>query len=149
MPDVLGNSSTTSSVSIGSVIEGSIETASDHDWFRIDLVAGQSITISLNGTGASPLSDPYLRMIDSTGTLLAENDDGGPGLNSLLSFTATTTGAYYIDASAWSTELGDYTLSVNPFTPPPVASITQFADQLTNGYWAVRATISTSPRARR
>jgi hypothetical protein len=135
MPDIAGDRSTTSTVSVGSVVTSSIEAASDHDWFRIDLVAGQAVTFSLNGSGTTPLGDPYLRLRDSIGTILAQNDDGGPGLNSLLSFTATTTGTYYIDVADYSTGIGTYSLQVSPFTPPPVATITQFAAQLTNGYW--------------
>ena len=135
MPDIPGNSTTTSSVSVGSTVTSSIETVSDHDWFRIELVAGQSITVTLNGTGATPLGDPYLRIRNAAGALIAENDDGGPGLNSLVSFTATTTGTYYIDVSEYSTGTGDYSLQVRPFTPPPVGSVAQLANQLTHGYW--------------
>ena len=135
MPDIPGNSTTTSSVSVGSTVTSSIETVSDHDWFRIELVAGQSITVTLNGTGATPLGDPYLRIRNAAGALIAENDDGGPGLNSLVSFTATTTGTYYIDVSEYSTGTGDYSLQVRLFTPPPVGSVAQLANQLTHGYW--------------
>lgn len=135
MPDIAGDSSTTSAVSVGSVVTGSIEIASDHDWFRIDLVAGQSISIVLNGFGTNPLGDPYLRIRDAAGNLLGQNDDGGPGLNSLLNFTASTSGTYYIDVSEFGSGVGDYQLQVNTFTPPPVASVDQFADQLAYGYW--------------
>ena len=71
---------------------------------RIDLVAGQTITILLSGSGATPLSDPYLRLRDASGNLLVENDDSGGSLNSTVNFTATTTGTYYIDAAAWAQE---------------------------------------------
>ncbi len=67
--------------------------------------------------------------------LISENDDGGPGLNSLVSFTATTTGTYYIDVSEFGSGTGDYSLQVSPFVPPPVGTVTQIAAQLTHGYW--------------
>jgi serralysin len=135
VPDIAGDSSTTSTIAVGSVVTGSIEVVSDHDWFRIDLIAGQSISIVLNGTGTMPLGDPYLRIRDAAGNLLAQNDDGGPGLNSLLNFTASATGTYYIDVSEYDSGVGDYQLQVNPFTPPPVGSVNQFASQLASGYW--------------
>jgi serralysin len=140
VPDIAGDNTTTSSISVGSSVSSSIETPNDHDWFRIELVAGQTITITLNGTGATPLSDPYLRLRDASGNVLAQNDDSGGSLNSTVNFTANATGTYYIDAAAWASPTGDtstgsYTLQVNPYTPPPVATVDQFANQLTNGYW--------------
>jgi Ca2+-binding RTX toxin-like protein len=140
VPDIAGNSSTTSGISVGSSVSSSIEVSSDHDWFRIELVAGQAITITLTGSGATPLSDPYLRLRDSMGNLLVENDDSGGSLNSSITFTATTTGTYYIDAAAYisatgETSTGDYTLQVRPYSPPPLATVSEFAYQLTNGYW--------------
>lgn len=140
MPDIAGNNTTMSSISVGSSVSSSIETPNDHDWFRIDLVAGQIITIRLSGTGASPLSDPYLRLRSASGDLLVENDDSGGSLNSAINYTVTATGTYYIDAAAWAspageTTTGTYTLEVRPYVPPPVATVDQFAYQLTNGYW--------------
>lgn len=140
MPDIAGNSSTTSTIAIGSSISSVIETSNDHDWFRIELVAGQTITITLRGSGTTPLADPYLRLRDASGNLLRENDDSGGSLNSTINFTATTSGTYYIDAGAWAdsagvTSTGTYTLQVNPYTPPPIATVTEIASQLTNGYW--------------
>jgi hypothetical protein len=135
VPDIAGDSTTTSTIAVGSTLTGSIEVVSDHDWFRINLVAGQSISIVLNGIGGTPLGDPYLRIRDSAGNLLGQNDDGGPGLNSLLNFTASSTGTFYIDVSEYDSGVGDYQLQVNTFTPPPVASVNQFATQLASGYW--------------
>ena len=73
----------------------------DHDWIRVNLVAGQAITVTLNGV---TLVDPYLRIHDSTGAIIHENDDinTGVNLNSSLSFAAPTTGVYYIDVGAYN-----------------------------------------------
>ena len=67
MPDIPGNSSTTSSVSVGGTVSGTLETIGDHDWFRITLTAGQSITVFVDGT---TLEDPYLYIRNSAGQLL-------------------------------------------------------------------------------
>lgn len=142
MPDIPGNSSTGATIAIGGAVTGSLETPGDHDWFRITLEAGQSITIMLSGVGTDPVDDTYLIIRDSAGNQLAFNDDGGDGLNSVLSFTATSAGTYYIDAAAWSDpsqgyygDIGTYRLSVENFVPPPVFNYDQIADQLVNGFW--------------
>ena len=58
MVDIPGNSSTTAGIVVGGTVTGSLEVVGDHDWFRITLEAGQTVTITLNGT---TLEDPYLR----------------------------------------------------------------------------------------
>jgi hypothetical protein len=153
LTDVPASTSTTASISVGGTIQGALEVAGDHDWYRISLTAGQQITISLSGTpGPGGVSDTYLSLRNSTGGLIAHDDDSGGTLNSRIVFTATTTGTYYIDAGAWdmtsladgsnqpnhapsNTITGNYTLSVQPYTPPPVWTYDQIADQLVNGYW--------------
>ena len=135
LADIPGDSSTQESVSVGDSVIGALEQTGDRDWFRIDLTEGQSVTISLQGI---TLADPYLRIRDSAGNILYENDDsGGENTNSLLSFTATYTGTFYIDVGAWNDAYaGDYQLSVSAYVPPPLGTYDQIADQLVSGYWS-------------
>src|SRR3954447_25503401 len=95
--DVPASTSTTSSITVGGTIQGSLEVLGDHDWYRINLTAGQQITISLTGTGVGGLPDPYVDIRNSAGTVLGWNDDNATSLNSTLVFTAKTAGIYYID----------------------------------------------------
>src|SRR5215212_9600754 len=135
MPDVPGNSSTTATISVGGTVNGTLETLGDHDWYRITLTAGQSITVFVDGT---TLEDPYLYIRNSAGALLYENDDINSGVNrdSRLSFTATTSGTYYIDVGAFDEGYtGDYQISVSVYTPPPLATYDEIANQLVEGYW--------------
>ena len=135
MPDILGNTSTESTITVGGTASDVLEVNGDHDWFRIELVAGQKITIFLDGI---TLEDAYLRIRDASGNLLAENDDISAGVirDSRLVFTATTTGTYYIDVGAWNDNYsGTYQLNVDVYTPPPVASIAVIAEHLVSGYW--------------
>jgi len=134
--DVPGNISTNSVIGIGQSTSGVLEVLGDHDWYRIQLTAGQSITVSLNGAGGNPVSDPYLNLRDASGNILRSNDDGGPELNSRLVFTATTTGTYYIDAGSWEDRTtGTYELAVSRYVEPPLWSLDQIAGQLVSGYW--------------
>ncbi len=135
MPDIAGNSSTTSTISVGGVLSDQLEVLGDRDWVRIELTAGQKITVSLDGL---TLEDAYLRLRDASGNLLTENDDISLGvvLDSKLVFTAPTSGIYYIEVGAFDDSgVGTYQLNVDPYTPPPVATYAAIATHLTNGYW--------------
>ena len=134
MVDIAGDSSTTSSIAVGGTVSGTLEVVGDHDWYRIQLTAGQQITVALNGTLPT---DTFLNIRDSAGNVLFSNDDINAGnTNSLISFAATTTGTYYIDAGGYNDqETGNYQISVTNFVQPSVGTVDQFAFQLTNGYW--------------
>jgi serralysin len=136
MVDTPGNSTTTSTITVGGTVNNTLEVAGDHDWFRIQLTAGQSISVALDGI---TLEDSYLRIYNANGQLLYENDDISSGVNrdSLLAFTATYTGTYYVDVGAFDEAYaGTYQLSVDTYTPPPLGTVDQLADQLVNGYWS-------------
>jgi serralysin len=92
--DIPASTSTTSTISVGGSVDNQVDVFGDHDWFRINLTAGQQITISLTGSGANPLEDPYLNLRNSAGTIIKYNDDSGGGRNAKIVFTATTTGTY-------------------------------------------------------
>jgi hypothetical protein len=135
LADIAGDSSTTASLTIGGSFTDSLETVGDHDWIRIQLTAGQAVVVTVNGT--SPL-DPYLNIRDSSGNILFSNDDINPGVvtDSRVAFNPTYTGTYYIDVGAYADQsTGAYTVSVQPYTLPPVATIDQIADQLVTGFW--------------
>jgi len=115
----------------------------DCDVFQINLAAGQQLTADIDAQavdagGSLGTLNSFLRLFNSTGTLLASNDDGRDpetGVtsdDSLLTFTAAVTGTYYLGVSAAtnanynpvtgnttststgsSTETGDYQLQVS------------------------------------
>ena len=100
MVDIPATTATTASITVGGSTANTLEVSGDHDWFRINLTSGQAITITLNGV---TLQDPYLRIRDSSGAVVYENDDInlGVNLNSQLSFAAQYTGVYYIDVGSY------------------------------------------------
>ena len=135
MVDIAGDSTTTTSITVGGSVSDTLEVNGDHDWIRINLSVGQSITVALNGIS---LEDPYLRIRDVNGNIIYENDDISSGVNrnSLLSFTATYSGVYFIDVGAWDDNYsGTYTVNVTTYTPPPLATNDQIANQLVETYW--------------
>jgi len=76
------------------------------EWYVFNATAGSTITIDIDGAA-----------FDSTVTLffgntkVAENDDnngdnGGAATDSALTFTAQTTGAYYVEVARWTANVG-------------------------------------------
>ncbi|MEL6997779.1 MAG: M10 family metallopeptidase C-terminal domain-containing protein [Pseudomonadota bacterium] len=125
------NTSTSATITIGGTQDETLEFVGDKDWFRIDLTAGDAIQIDLfgldhsAGNGFGELLDPYVRIRDSAGNFLAENDDIVLGIqrDSRLVFQATTTDSYFIEVDSYlSNFTGDYRLQVSATTPPPPAS---------------------------
>ena len=79
---VPGDASTTATLTIGTSVNGAVNTMSDRDWFAVDLVAGKRYSISLDGVvygSYGALSDPYLRLRDASGNVVKLDDDGGQG----------------------------------------------------------------------
>ena len=133
MVDIPGDATTTRTIAVGGTAQDSLEVGGDHDWFRIDLTAGQQISIAVE---ALSLADPYVRIRNAAGVIIYENDDWGDGLDSFVAFAAPSTGTYYIDVgSAPNNTTGTYQLSVTPYTLPPVGTVDDIAHQLSHGYW--------------
>ena len=133
MVDIPGDATTNRSIAVGGALQDQLEIAGDHDWVRIDLTAGQAISVILQGL---TLADPYVRIRNAAGVVIYENDDWGDGLNSFVGFAAPSTGTYYIDiGSAPNTQTGTYQLSVTPYTLPPVGTVDDLAREMTHGYW--------------
>jgi serralysin len=135
LADIPGDSSTAATLTVGGSATDSLETLGDHDWFKITLTAGQAVTISV---ALGSLEDSYLNIRDSNGNIIESNDDIVDGVvrGSRISFSPAQTGTYYIDVGAFNDQYtGTYTVSVQPYATPPVATNDQIADQLVSGYW--------------
>ncbi len=108
-----GNASTTATLAVGSTIAGSLDFQGDTDWYRITLDADETIEVALKGIGATGLADPYLRVRDASGNVVAFNDDSGGTLDSRVTYTAGTAGTYFIEADSYlSYYTGTYQLDV-------------------------------------
>jgi hypothetical protein len=73
----------------GGVLRGALAPG-DVDWARLELAAGEDLTVSLFDLRPGPVSpageltDTRLALLDASGTPLAADDDGGPGFLSNL-----------------------------------------------------------------
>jgi len=96
----------------GDTFHGAISPAGDLDWITFSANAGDEITIGTDVDGANPTVDTVIELYrDDCSTLLTSNDDGGPGLYSLISgFAAPYTGTYNLKIRGFSatTSQGNY-----------------------------------------
>ncbi|MFN7166868.1 MAG: M10 family metallopeptidase [Pannonibacter sp.] len=133
--DVAGNTGSTTVLNIGDSVVSQIESSGDQDWYRVTLVAGVTYQFDLMGTGGDALADPYLELMNASGDQLKFDDDGGTELNSLLRFTPTTSGTYFVNAHGWidaggATSTGSYTLTATQAPALPTYTVAQIADYL-------------------
>lgn len=110
-------------------VQGSIATRDDQDVFRIDLQAGETLTLDIDfagivrGVGGL---DSFIFLYDAAGNVLNFNDDsstsaGGAGSNntqdSFLQFVAASGGTYYIVVKDFDqfgqSSAGSYSLQVS------------------------------------
>ncbi|MBP1883896.1 Ca2+-binding RTX toxin-like protein [Ensifer mexicanus] len=121
-------------------------------YYKISLAAGTVITIDIDGIVDPNVHDSWVRLLDSAGNIVAQNDDGDgdPGSasnrDSSLVFVAKETGTYYILEGSWlPTAPGDgwaevvpagstYELNVSvEFPPAPAQPGVAGSDTLTGG----------------
>src|SRR5262249_10109788 len=89
-------------IQVGGSADGALGYAGDQDWYRVRLEGGQTYRFTLSHNGENALSDPFVRIFDNSGAELASDDDSGGELNSLLEFTAPSTGNYFVSAGAYA-----------------------------------------------
>ena len=81
--------------------QGTVGERGDTDVFTVTFEAGKSYMISLRGGGADGIRDPYLTLANSLGLEVGKDDDGGTGINSMITYTPAVAGTYRITAGAF------------------------------------------------
>jgi hypothetical protein len=137
----------------------SISAAGEVDSASVYMVAGTNYTFQMLGIstvtsfvlgqldlaalGGAVLADPSLRLLSSGGTVLQADDDSGAGLDSMLSFNATTAGIHTLQLSAVGSLTG---------TPTPSATRRPWSSRARAALASTpsgRASATHSPRAAR
>ena len=101
--DAAASTTTAYSISVGDEFEGVLSTGSDEDWVAVNLVAGKSYDIRLEGRGAEAVTDTMLKVFNAAGREVASHDDiewEALELFSMLAFTPEASGVYYLSAAA-------------------------------------------------
>ncbi|WP_198045963.1 M10 family metallopeptidase C-terminal domain-containing protein [Novosphingobium aquimarinum] len=99
---------------------GSLSGTESYDLISITLTAGETYSFSYRGTETGGIEDPYLALFGPGFSYITEDDDGGFGRTSQITYTAATSGTYYLYATSWyniagyplDTDTGDYTIDV-------------------------------------
>lgn len=114
---------------IGGYDIGTIERAFDQDVFAVTLEEGQTYQFNLSGYWSHPTGDDSLTLsdtcifgiYDSNGAYIdnTTNDDYD-GVESQVTYTASTNGTYYVSAGAFYNHVGTYRLDVAQISNPPV-----------------------------
>ena len=131
--DAAADASTAYAVQPGDVFYGSRNSYDDRDWIAVDLVAGENYVFSMS---AQTMRDPHLSLFGPNSALVAYSDDidtNGGNYDSEITYTASQTGKYFLQASSYyledqtnSDDLGDYVVTVNaggPGSGAPLGSI--------------------------
>ncbi len=88
------------------VVDGNLDDRKYFEEWIIDAVAGETITFTMETTNGD--LDPYLMLFTPDHEImLAEDDDGGGGYNSRLTYTFAATGDYYIITTRYGSIDGD------------------------------------------
>ena len=108
-------------ITIGATVQGELadgdgktETGVFADAWRFEGREGQRVRIDMTSSDF----DTYVELFDENRVSLDQDDDGGPeGTDSRLTFTLPRTGAYIIEARAFSESTGAYSLSIAEVQP--------------------------------
>jgi hypothetical protein len=80
--------------------------------YNVRFVAGKTYVIDMISPDQKAL-DPYLLLFDPSNKKIAEDDDGGEGLNARITYRAETTGIYRIVCTSFQKAgAGPYTFTV-------------------------------------
>jgi len=98
-----------------------INPGGDFDWYSFTVTEnGVNLTIGTDSWNGSS-TDTYLELYSQCGgAIIAQDDDSGPGLFSLITYGPVNAGTYYAKARGYSTStVGEYKLFVRCEIPPP------------------------------
>jgi hypothetical protein len=122
---VLDTAATTVTLSPGSApsgkidatpMSGSFDTSLDHDWYAVNLIAGAHYTFTAVGTSGT-LNDVAIDLTDANRNIVNSQGlvDGGPNGTATFTYTATTTGTFYLAVGAGGSDpadqLGNYNIT--------------------------------------
>jgi serralysin len=76
--DAADSTATTYTLGVGQTAQGTISSQSDHDYYRVNLVAGQTYTFAMIGTGVANDIDTLLQLRNSSARLSPTTTIAGP-----------------------------------------------------------------------
>ncbi|KPA14603.1 tyrosinase/peptidase [Candidatus Magnetomorum sp. HK-1] len=108
------NCNSATSVNIGSVSNGRIDSGGDYDYFRIQMRSSGTLTVYTSGS-----TDTYGYLFSSSCRNLASNDDSGAGYNFRIQ-RSVNSGVYYVKVKHYnSRNTGNYRFHVESSSQDP------------------------------
>lgn len=104
--------SSNTALASGQTLQGAIDFAKDMDWFALQLTAGVTYRISLEGAGVTELGDAFFQLFNSAGTVVVSDNDSGEGTDALVYYTPNASGTYYLAAQGRLDTTGTYDVSL-------------------------------------
>jgi subtilisin-like proprotein convertase family protein/subtilisin family serine protease len=121
---IVNSNPTAAALTLGTPQLGTIGFVGEVNLYSVSLTAGVTYAFAIDGTS---LTDPYLELLDSSGTTAQSDDDSGEGLNSFLKFTPTTSGTYYLAArESGNNATGSYSATVWQLPSVSIANASVF-----------------------
>ena len=108
-------------------VPGTLDGTEEGDLISVNLTAGQTYTFDYRGA-VGGVEDPYLALFGPGMAYITEDDDGGLGRGSMITYTPTVSGTYFLYATSFYTidgqgpaaDAGDYTINIwSPETDVP------------------------------
>ena len=119
--------SSATGISVGSRVNGVIETSSDEDYFSFQAQSGWTYTIETSVASDSGV-DTVITLYSANGWPLEGDDNGGDGVASKIVWTAPSSATYYVEVEDYSTATGGYRLLVSSRAPTPTPTRTRTGD---------------------
>jgi len=108
---IAGDTGTDASLEVGETLSSHLDSATDQDWFAIELTEGIEYRLKLTSDSGS-LADPIMALYDESGALVLEDE---------ASYTPAVSGSYYLAVASPSGDIGSYTLTARePFNTTPL-----------------------------
>ncbi|GEM_PF-2055045 len=108
--DVGNTAATAGHVTVGGSVNGTLSLAQQRDWYGVTLTAGTEYTFSVSGGTLG--GNATVALYDANGNNLVSQISGGTTNGAERSFTATTTGTYYVEAGSILGNTGSFTVGV-------------------------------------
>jgi len=120
----------------GDDMSAAIDPSNDVDYYEYVADAGQTVTFQ---THAGTVNDTKMWIYEADCTTqLAYNDDGGGSFYSLINYTFTAGGTYYVKVSGYSSaNVGEYILTAYTPPPPPANDVCEGATCLPLGEFSI------------
>jgi hypothetical protein len=115
MDDHANDAATATATAVGSLAVGAIEIPGDIDMFKVELTAGQTVSLQVtraaNG-GAEGLDNPYLVFYDALASTVALDNDSGGGFDARMFVSVAASGTYYVGVRDHGQGVGTYELNI-------------------------------------